>query len=343
MSVAAAMPANAPEPTDEDLIARVAAGAQDALGPLYSRYARLVFHLAAQSLERAAAEEITQEVFLVVWRRAELFDRQRGTFRSWVLQITHFRVLNELRRRSRQPRIAPDPDALLVADLADDGAPLAERVAEHERRAAVRAALAALPEAQREALRLAVLESRTHEQVAGELAVPLGTAKTRIRAGLQKLRGTLVARAALLAALALVTAFAVRDRGLRGDLAERDRALTVVTASDLVNLRLAPAAGYPEATHARYRGRTGAPLAVMTFSSFPPAPAGHVYAAWARYGDTWVALGTPGLDATGNGRLIAERPELATLPTAVAITLETSGGGGVPSGPVVASWSSADR
>ena len=87
-----------PEASDEQLMAHVATGAQDALGPLYSRYARLVFNVAAQTLERAVAEEIMQEVFLVVWRRARLFDPERGTFRSWVLQITHFRVLNELRR-----------------------------------------------------------------------------------------------------------------------------------------------------------------------------------------------------------------------------------------------------
>src|SRR5689334_5686075 len=104
------------EPSDEELIARVAAGAQEALGPLYSRYARLVFNVAAHTLERAVAEEITQDVFLVVWRRASLFDPARGTFRSWVLQIAHFRVLNELRRRSRQPQIQSDADPLLVAE-----------------------------------------------------------------------------------------------------------------------------------------------------------------------------------------------------------------------------------
>src|SRR5262245_53359303 len=94
-------------PSDEELITRVAAGSQEALGSLYTRYARLIFNVAAQTLERAAAEEIMQEVFLVVWRRASLFDAARGTFRSWVLQITHFRVLNELRYRSRQPQLAP--------------------------------------------------------------------------------------------------------------------------------------------------------------------------------------------------------------------------------------------
>ena len=74
----------------------------------------------------------------------------------------------------------------------------------------MRAALAALPEAQRQALRLAVLEERTHEQVAGELDLPLGTAKTRIRAGMQQLRGTLLARAAMLALAALLILLGVR-------------------------------------------------------------------------------------------------------------------------------------
>ena len=333
------MPAK-PEPTDEDLIIRVAAGSQDALGPLYSRYARLVFGVAAQTLERAAAEEIMQEVFLVVWRRAELFDRTRGTFRSWLLQITHFRVLNELRRRSRQPQLAPDPEALLVANVADDGAPAADRMAEDERGAVVRAALAALPEPQRQALRLAVLESRTHEQVAGELDVPLGTAKTRIRAGLRRVRGTLLARAALLAAIGMITALAVREHALRDDLGQRDRALTVVTASDLANLRLAPAPGWPDATHARYRGRPGSTLAVVTLSSFPPAPPDRVYRVWAQWDATWVSLGTARPDAQGNGRLIVERPELATLPAAVTITLEPRAAGASPSGPVVVAWPS---
>ncbi len=331
------MPTSA-QPSDEELIARVADGSQDALGPLYSRYARLIFGVAAQTLERATAEEIMQEVFLVVWRRARLFDARRGTFRSWVLQITHFRVLNELRRRSRQPQLAPDPDGLLIGAIADDGAPPADRITDDERRAAVRAALAALPETQRQALRLAVLEDRTHEEVAGELAVPLGTAKTRIRAGMQKLRTTLVARAAIVALLAVVTALGVRQQALRDDLARSDRALGVVTSSDMENVRLAPRPGFPEATHARYRGRAGASIGVVTLSSFPPAPPGRAYRAWARVHDEWISLGVADVDARGNARVIAERPDLATPPDAVEVTIEPRGGSPTPTGPVVASW-----
>src|SRR5579862_9541535 len=69
---------------DEELMAQLAAGRQDALGPLYSRYAPRLFSLAAQSLDRATAEEIVQEVFLQVWRRSATFAPDRGTFRAWV-------------------------------------------------------------------------------------------------------------------------------------------------------------------------------------------------------------------------------------------------------------------
>jgi RNA polymerase sigma-70 factor, ECF subfamily len=70
-----------PDASDEDLMRALAAGQQEALGPLYSRYAPLVFNLAAQSLGRPAAEEVVQEVFLAVWRKADTFNPERGTFR----------------------------------------------------------------------------------------------------------------------------------------------------------------------------------------------------------------------------------------------------------------------
>lgn len=251
------------------------------------------------------------------------------------MQITHFRVLNELRRRSRQPRLAPDPEYLLMAEIADEGAPPADRMADDERRSAARATL---PETQREALRLAILEDRTHEQVAGELELPLGTAKTRIRAGMQKLRSALVAHAAMLALVAIVTVLGVRYRALRDDLARSERALTVVTASDMENVRLAPEPGFPEATHARYRRRAGIPIAVVTLSSFPPLPAGSTYQAWARCAGEWVSLGTAAPDAEGNARLVAERAALSAPTDAVEITIEPSGGHAAPSGPVVVSW-----
>src|SRR5262245_49514993 len=102
------MPATS-TPSDEELMQHLAAGQQEALGSLYSRYARLIFHLAARRLDRPAAEDIVQEVFLAVWRRADTFDPGKGAFRPWVLQIAHYRILNAVRQRSRQPPVDPDP------------------------------------------------------------------------------------------------------------------------------------------------------------------------------------------------------------------------------------------
>src|SRR4051794_15674774 len=71
--------------SDEELMARLANEDPDALGPLYTRYVRLVFTIASQSLDHSAAEDLVQEVFLVVWRRASTFDPARGPFRAWIL------------------------------------------------------------------------------------------------------------------------------------------------------------------------------------------------------------------------------------------------------------------
>jgi RNA polymerase sigma-70 factor (ECF subfamily) len=238
-------------------------------GLLHRRFARSVFRIAAQSLDRAAAEDLVQDVFLAVWRNAGRFDPARGTVRAWILQIAHFRLLNELRRRSRHPEDGSDEDAARSRRLERHGAP-PRPPRGGRRRDVIEAALGELTPPQREALGLVFLDDLTHEQAAAELGLPLGTAKTRIRAGLQKLRATLAPQAAALVALCLLAALGVRWRSDRATLERYDRALAMVTSSDSVNLRLAPAPETPEATHARYRWRPGAGIAIMTFSSFPP-------------------------------------------------------------------------
>jgi RNA polymerase sigma-70 factor, ECF subfamily len=176
---------------DEELMSELAAGRREALGPVHSRYASLVFGLAARSLDRATAEEISQEVFLTVWQKAGTFDPSRGTLRAWVSQITQTRVLNELRRRGRRPRAASGSIGLGPENLPDSEPGPAEAVWHEHRRAAVRSAVDALPPPQRDALSLAFLEDLTHEQVAAFLKLPLGTTKSRIKSGLKALRGSL--------------------------------------------------------------------------------------------------------------------------------------------------------
>src|SRR5215510_8055206 len=269
--------------SDEELMRQLAAGSPDALGPLYQRYARLIFHLAAKSLDRPAAEEIVQEVFLTVWRRAETFDPERGLFRPWVLQVAHYRILNELRRRSRQPQIDPDPESVQLAEFPDESLEPAEVVCQDYRRAALREAFANLPLPQRQALGLAFFEDLTHEQVASVLNLPLGTAKTRIRTGLQTLRGKLIPHLTALTLAGVLLVLGVRYQTEHGAWRRTERALELLTNSETVNLRLGPAPGVPPETHARYRGRAGAEVVVMTFSHFPPTPGDQTYQAWVRH------------------------------------------------------------
>jgi hypothetical protein len=214
----------------------------------------------------------------------------------------------------------------------------AEAAADQHRRDVLESALDQLPPLQREAIGLAFLEDLTHEQVAAELGLPLGTAKTRIRTGLQKLRATLGPQGAALIAVCLLVVLGIRYWSEETTRARDDRALAMMTASDSVNLRLAPLSGMPAETHARYRGRPGVGIAVVTLSQFPAAPEGEAYQAWARHGATWTSLGTAELDQAGNARLIAESPALSTLPDGVQVTLEPRAGSASPSGPVVVEW-----
>lgn len=327
------------EASDEELMGQLAAGRQEALGPLYTRYAARIFGLASQSLERAAAEEIVQDVFLAVWRHAGTFSPARGTFRPWVFQIAHRRILNELRRRSRQPQLEPDPEGerlFALPDLAADPEESASRAEEHT---SLHSALEGLTEAQRRAVSLAFFEELSHAEVAARLGLPLGTAKTRIRAGLQRLRASL---APLVAGLIIgVIGLGIlgglwygRDRTER---ARDARALALLTSSETVAIRLTAAPGVPAATHAVYRGQRGITIAVLTFDKFPPAPQGETYQAWARRGRSWVSLGTARPDTHGDARLIIEGPEVAVFPDALEITREPAGGSRAPSGPVVVS------
>ncbi|HVP18641.1 MAG TPA: sigma-70 family RNA polymerase sigma factor [Spirochaetia bacterium] len=321
--------------TDEELARWLAEGQPDAIAPLYARYAPLVFHIAAQSLDAATAEDIVQEVFLALWRKSDTYDPRRGPFRPWLLQIAHFRVLNELRRRSRRPKIDPDADGQLLDDLADHGDGPVEAAWQTFRKEAVQAAVEKLPHAQRQALSLAFFEDLTHDQVAETLRLPLGTVKTRIRSGIRRLRFLLAPLGVAVVLLALLVGAGVRAR-IEQTLALRtNRALAFVTASDITTLHLSAGPGAPVRTHGSYRGRPGTKLAVMALHDLPPLPRGRAYQAWILSGGAWVSVGsaTPGAD--GNAIIIVESTTVATLPEAIQVTEEPAAGSAAPSGPAI--------
>lgn len=180
---------------DKDLVAGIAAGDQPAFTELYRRYAASAFGLAWRILgERAMAEEVIQEVFLSVWRRAEAYDPARGSVRSWLFAQIHHRAVDVVRREEaerRRSHINTEPDAYDsgVDDVVEEGWLSA-------RREQVRGALDGLTSEQRQVIDLAYFQGLTQSQVAVESGVPLGTVKSRTLAAMRRLRDALHAAAA---------------------------------------------------------------------------------------------------------------------------------------------------
>ena len=174
----------------------LARGQHEALGPLHARYTSLILHVASQSVGWAAAEEVLQDVWFTLWRDAARFDPDQGSFRPWLLQVVRWKILNEIRQRRKQPKLSdhePPPDAMDEPQhwVPDHAPGPDERLWQREEELMLERALALLPPEQRQAVALAFLSDLTHQQVAATLRVPLGTAKTRIRIGLRKLRAHL--------------------------------------------------------------------------------------------------------------------------------------------------------
>ncbi len=326
------------ERTDDQLMACLVNGQQEALQILHHRHAPLVFHIACRTLDAPAAEEITQDVFLRVWQKASSFDPEKGIFRSWLLQIAHHRVLNELRHRGRRPRVDEGSEPSLVDLSAHDPGP-DEQVWNEYQKSTIQRALAALPPAQAQALRLAYFQDLTHEQVAGFLKVPLGTAKSRIRVALEKLNPRLAALVAMiLAALGISTLEWTRQRSAW----KRDeRALGMLTGSHMEALRLLPpgAEGDPEqGPHATYRAEKSGSIIVFTLSNVPPSAVGETYRLWQLNHGTWKALGDITPDTQGRARLLVEAPGLA-WPEALELTQEQLGSAlKTPTRPAVLVW-----
>jgi len=167
--------------SDLSLIAAVRSGDENAMAALYDRYSGIVYSVALRVLgDTAAAEDVLQEVFMQLWRNPGVFDSSRGNLGAWLAVIARNRAIDGLRKR----RPETDVEDVIVSvepDMSGD----AERSRAMEK---VRSALSAMPAVQRSALEMAYFEGLSHSEIAAKTGEPLGTVKTRIRAGLLALR-----------------------------------------------------------------------------------------------------------------------------------------------------------
>jgi RNA polymerase sigma-70 factor (ECF subfamily) len=181
--------------TDEELVRRVRHGDTAALETLYSRYGRVVYSFAIRIVgDGQTAEEILQEAFVRTWRQAETFRTVRGNYASWLLSITHNLAIDELRKRQRRPQRVDGVDiSETLYGLVDESTNVEEAAEAGALRERVAIALATLPEAQRVAVELAYFNGMSQREIAAHLREPLGTIKTRLRLGMQKLKDALAA------------------------------------------------------------------------------------------------------------------------------------------------------
>lgn len=163
----------------------------DAFGVFYDRHGGVAYSLAYRIVgERGAAEDVTQEAFVSIWRSGARYDAARGSVRSWMLGIVRNRAIDFLRSKAgRAPKLDFDDDAIL------EHRPAAEQTeAEALRRetaSELRGALAELPDEQSKVIELAYFGGFSHSEIASIVNVPLGTVKGRMRLGLEKVRGEL--------------------------------------------------------------------------------------------------------------------------------------------------------
>ena len=169
--------------TDAQLLTLIGHGENWALSEIHARYARLVFSIALKILnDPASAEEIVQQVFTKVWRHARDYRVERGKFSSWVSTITHHQCVDELRCRARAVTDSSYWESLDKFAANDD---MARDTIEQ---AWVRKALQQIPIQERTVIELAFWGEMTHREIALHCHSPLGTVKTRLRHGMQRLR-----------------------------------------------------------------------------------------------------------------------------------------------------------
>ena len=174
---------------DHVLLSQIAYHQAEALSVLYDRYGRLLYSVAYHLVgNQQLAEEITLDVFRRVWEKADSYRADRASVRTWLTSMTRNRAIDMLRREG----VRPEHNSISWTDLTiepqADGYSPETAVSRQMQKQKVHAALAELPQEQQDVLFMAFFRGFSHSQIADQLEMPLGTVKTRIRLGMQKLR-----------------------------------------------------------------------------------------------------------------------------------------------------------
>jgi RNA polymerase sigma-70 factor (ECF subfamily) len=182
-----------PNETDLNLVQRMSAGEEVAFAEFYNRFAPALFSMIyAIVRDQKESEDVLQEAFVQMWKRTRTYDPSRSSLFTWAVMISRHKAIDRLRSRSRQSRLAEAVANEPVDQTSSTPASRADSIiARSEERERVRAALAQLGDAQREAIDLAFFAGLTQTQISEKLGAPLGTIKARIRRGLLALRDVL--------------------------------------------------------------------------------------------------------------------------------------------------------
>lgn len=175
--------------SDDALLAGLATGDPDAVAAFIRRFQRRVYGLALAIIgDPGLAEDIAQEAFARAWRHASTYDSRRGPVAAWLLAITRNLAIDTLRPRRAEPT---DPESIIRMQLVAPGLEPSEQAAQADAAARLRSEIARLPADQRRSLVLAAFYGRSAREISESEGVPLGTAKTRIRTAMLKLRAAM--------------------------------------------------------------------------------------------------------------------------------------------------------
>ena len=184
-----------PEPTDEQLISAICKGQESAIEVLYERYHRYAYSLAYRILrDPVASEDIVQDAFLSIWRKASSYQAQNGSVQSWIQAIVRHRTIDKIRASAHREYQWTPLQADNEQDPPGEQPDVWEQTWQSEQHRIIREVMLQIPSEQRMVIELAYFGGLTHAEISEQCHIPLGTVKGRMRLGLQKMKSLLAER-----------------------------------------------------------------------------------------------------------------------------------------------------